>query len=112
MASLFNRDKSQEITRFVSLNEKQDIIRTVHNTLDGQQYIQRIGTPTISYELTLYVNEQGKQLLMQAEDVASLMEVKVKNGTYYGRIIELKEFKKLVAGYYEVTTTLSKVSEV
>ena len=112
MSRLFNRDTDIEITQFVSLNEKQDVIRTIHNTLDGQQHIQRIGEPTISYELTLYVNEQGKQLLMQAEDVASLLEVKVKNGTYYGRIIELKEFKKLTAQYYEVTATLSKVTEV
>ena len=112
MALFINRDTNEEITRFVSLLEKQDVIRTIHNTLDGQQYIQRIGSPTIKYELTLNVNEEGKILLMQAEDAASLLEVQVKNGTYYGRITELKDFKKLAGGYYEVSTTLSKVAEV
>ena len=112
MAQLKNKDTNGEITRFVSLQEKQDVIRTIHITLDGQQYIQRFGSPTISYELTLYVNEEGKILLMQAEDAASLLEVQVKNGTYYGRITELKDFKKLAGGYYEVSTTLSKVAEV
>jgi len=112
MARLLNRDTNVNITHFVSLQEKQDVIRATHITLDGQQYIQRIGSPTIKYELTLNVNEEGKVLLMQAEDAASLLEVQVKNGTYYGRITELKDFKKLAGGYYEVLATLSKVTEV
>ncbi len=112
MALLLNRNTGEEITSFVSLLEKQEVIRTIHNTLDGQQYIQRIGEPTISYELTLYVNEQGKQLLMQAENAASLLEARVKLGIFFGRIIKLSDFKKLTAQYYEVTATLSKVTEV
>ncbi len=112
MALLKNRDTNEVITRFVSLLEKQDVIRTIHNTLDGQQYIQRIGAPTISYELKLYVTEDSKRLLSQAEDAASLLEVRVNTGIYYGRIIELTDFKRLTLGYYEVTATLSKVVEV
>lgn len=112
MAKLLNRDTGEEITHFVSLNERQEVIRIIHDTLDGEQYIQRIGKPTVNYELTLYINEQGKQLLMQAEDNASLLEVRVKSGIYFGRITELKEFKKLTAGYFEVSATLSKVTEV
>ncbi len=112
MAKLINLDTTEEITQYVSLMEKQEVIRAIHNTLDGNQYIQRIGTPIISYELALYVNEQGKRLLMQAEDKASLLEVQVKSGTYFGRITELKFFKKLPAGYYEVSATLSSVTEV
>ncbi len=112
MALLTNRDTNEEITRFVSLLEKQDVIRTIHITLDGQQYIQRIGAPTISYELKLYVTDDGKRLLSQAEDAASLLEASVKTGIYYGRIIELSDFKRLTSGYYEVTAILSKVTEV
>jgi len=112
MAKLINRDTNEEITSYVSLMERQEVIRAIHNTLDGNQYIQRIGTPIISYELTLYVDESGKRLLMQAEDLASLLEVQVKNGTYFGRIMELKDFKKLPAEYYEVSATLSSVTEV
>lgn len=112
MAILINRDTGETITRFVSLLEKQEVIRTIHNTLDGQQYIQRIGAPTISYELKLYVTEDGKQLLSQAENAGSLLEVRVKAGIFIGRIIELSDFKKLTSDYYEVTATLAKVTEV
>lgn len=112
MAVLINRDTSEDITHFVSLQEKQDVIRTIHNTLDGQQYIQRIGAPTISYELKLYVTEDGKRLLSQAEDAASILEARMNTGIYFGRIIKLSDFKKLTTRYYEVTATLSKVTEV
>lgn len=112
MALFINRDTNKEITRFVSLLEKQEVIRTIHNTLDGQQYIQRIGAPTISYELKLYITEVGKQLLSQAEDAGSLLEARVQAGIFFGRIIKLSDFKKLTAQYYEVTATLSKVTEV
>ncbi len=108
MAGLKNKDTNEEITRFVSLNEKQDVIRTIHKTLDGRQYIQRIGKPTISYELSLYVSEQGKQLIMQAEDTGALLEFTIKKGVFCGRIIDLKDFEKLPAGYYKTTATLAE----
>lgn len=112
MVLFINRDTNEEITRFVSLLEKQEVIRTIHITLDGQQYIQRIGAPTISYDLKLYVTEDGKRLLLQAEDAASLLEARVKTGIHFGRIIKLSDFKRLTTNYYEVTATLSKVTEV
>ena len=99
MALLKNIVTNEEITKFVSLNEKQEVIRIVHKTLDGTQHIQRIGEPTKSYELNLYVNEQGKQMLMQAEDTGALLEATVKSGVYSGRIIEIKDFERLIAGY-------------
>jgi hypothetical protein len=107
MASLKNADTNEEITKFVSLNEKQDVIRIIHKTLDGAQHIQRIGEPSKSYELSLYVNEQGKQLLMLAEDTGALLEVTVQSGIYMGRIIELKDFEKMIGGYYKVVLILS-----
>ncbi len=112
MALLLNRDTNEEITRFVNLQEKQEVIRTIHSTLDGQQYIQRIGEPTISYELKLYITEDGKRLLSQAEDAGSLLEARVQTGIFFGRIIKLSDYKKLTVQYYEVAATLSKVTEV
>ncbi len=107
MAQLINKDTNEEITKFVSLNEKQEVIRIVHKTLDGAQHIQRIGEPTKSYELSLYVNEQGKQMLMQTEDTGALLEVVVKSGVYSGRIVDIKDFEKLIAGYYKTTVLLN-----
>jgi hypothetical protein len=107
MASLKNADKNEQITKFVSLNEKQEVIRIIHKTLDGASHIQRIGEPSKSYELTLYVNEQGKQMLMQVEDTGALLEVTVQSGVYSGRITELKDFEKMIGGYYKVVLILS-----
>ena len=106
MASLKNVDTKEEITKFVSINEKQEVIRIIHKTLDGVQNIQRIGEPLIGYELNLYVNEQGKQMLMQTEDTGALLEVTVRSGIYSGRITELKDFEKMIGGYYKVVVTL------
>jgi len=111
MALLINKDTDETITIYVSLNEKQEVIRIVHKTLDGTQHIQRIGEPTKSSELSLYVNEQGKQLLMQAEDTGALLEATVKSGVYSGRIIEIKDFERLIAGYYKVTAILAEEVE-
>ena len=107
MISLLNNDTNEEITKFVSFNVKQEVIRIIHKTLDGNQHIQRIGEPTKSYELSLYVNEQGKQLLMQAEDTVALLQVNVKSGVYYGRITDLKDFEKLPAEYFKTTAILA-----
>lgn len=111
MASLKNADTNEEITKFVSLNEKQEVIRIIHKTLDGAAHIQRIGEPSKSYELNLYVNEQGKQMLMQADDTEALLEATVKSGVYTGRIIELKDFEKMIGGYYKVGVTLGEETQ-
>jgi hypothetical protein len=108
MALLKNKDTNTEITRFVSLKEKQEVIRIVHKTLDGAQYIQRIGEPAKSYELTLFVNDQGKEKLMQAEDSGALLEVTVGSGIYSGRIVELKEFERISSNFYKTTAVIAK----
>lgn len=112
MAELLNNDTNDIITAFISLNTGQEVIRIIHKTLVGKQYIQRIGSPAITYLATVYVNESGKEILMQAEDTGALLKITVKNGVYYGRIIELKEFEKLPAGYYKTTITLAKEVDI
>ena len=108
MALLKNLDTNDGITQFVSLKEKQEVIRVIHRTLDGNQHIQRFGEPSITYEVTAYVCEIGRQKLQTAEDTCALLEVIVKNGVFLGRIISLDEFEKLPAGYYKTSLTLSK----
>ena len=46
MSYLKNADTNTLITRFVSLEEKQEVIRTAQTLLSGGVYIQRIGEPT------------------------------------------------------------------
>lgn len=108
MSELINNDLDELITGYVSLETKQEATRVIHKTLDGRQYIQRIGNPSIIYVVTVYITSQGKEQLMQAEDSGQLLKATVKSGTYYGRIIDLKDFEKLPSGHYKTTITLAK----
>lgn len=112
MSYLKNTATNEIITRFVSLRKTQEIIRTVQTALDGTEYLTRFGSPTVHYELTLYVDEAGKVSLMSAEDSVPLLECSVRQGLFTGRIIELGDFDYQVAGWYKVTATLAAVSEV
>src|SRR5574344_405581 len=105
MTYLKYKDTNMFITRFVSFRKTQDVIRTVQVALDGTEYLTRFGSPTVHYELTLYVNEAGKSTLMAAEDSVPLVECAVKQGVFTGRIVELGDFDYQAAGWYKTTAT-------
>ena len=111
MSYLKNADTNTLITRFVSLEEKQEVIRTAQTLLSGGVYIQRIGEPTVSYAVTAYVNRTGKALLLTAEDTAALLAVSVKHGVYYGRITELSFSERMAGDWFKATLTLAKEVE-
>jgi hypothetical protein len=112
MSYLKNTETDETITRFVSFRKTQEVIRTVQTALDGTEYLTRFGSPTVHYDLTLYVNEEGKAMLMDAEDSVPLLECSVNQGVFIGRITELGDFDYQAAGWYKVTATLAAVSEV
>ena len=112
MAYLKNKDTGKLITKFVSFQKTQDLTLTVQTALDGTEYLTRFGSPVYSYELEAYVNDAGKQLLMDAFDRLDLMEVSVRLGTYTGRIKSLGTFDLQYYGWYKVELTLSSVGEV
>ena len=112
MSYLINTETSEIITRFVSFRKTQEVIRTVQTALNGTEYLTRFGSPTVHYELTLYVNEAGKVALMTAEDSVPLLECSVKQGVFTGRVIELGNFDYQAAGWYKVAATLASASEV
>lgn len=112
MTELRNMDNDAVITTFVSLREKQEVIRTIHRTLDGRQLVSRFGSPAVSYELTVYVKEDGKQALFSAEDNLSLLRVTIGDSVYYGRITELSDFERITSEYYKAEVTLAKESDV
>lgn len=108
MTYLKNSETNTLITRFVSLEEKQEVIRTAQTLLSGGVYIQRIGEPTISYTVTAYVNRTGKALLFTAEDTDALLSVSVKHGLYYGRITDLSFSERMAGEWFKATLTLAK----
>ena len=112
MSYLKNKETNTLITRFVSFRKTQEVIRTVQTALDGTEYLTRFGSPTVHYELILYVNEVGKSALMAAEDSVPLLECAVRQGIFSGRIIKLSDFDYQAGGWYKVTATLAAVSEV
>lgn len=112
MTELRNTDTDTAITRFVSLKEKQEVIRTVHRTLDGRQLVSRFGEPAVSYELTVYVKEVGKQALFTAEDDLSLLKVTLGNKTYFGRITKLSDFERVSLEYFKAEVTLAREVDI
>ena len=112
MSYLKNADTNTLITRFVSLEEKQEVIRTAQTLLSGGVYIQRIGEPTVSYAVTAYVNRTGKAQLLTAEDTAALLSVSVKHGDYHGRVTELSFSERMAEDWFKATLTLAKEVEV
>lgn len=111
MAMLKNVDSGAHVTRFVSLSIAQEVIRSTQELLSGEVYIQRIGSPFVSYEVKAYVNRTGKSLLLDAEDTAALLEVTVRHGTYYGRITKLKIDDRQPGDWFEAEITLVKEME-
>ena len=112
MTELKNMDNSVIITPFVSMKEKQEVIRTIHKTLDGRQLISRFGEPAVSYELTVYVKEDGRQALFSAEDQLSLLKVTLGDKVYFGRIIKLSDFDRISREYFKAEVTLAKEADV
>jgi hypothetical protein len=108
MTELKNMDTGIVITSFVSLKEKQEVIRTLHKTLDGRQLASRFGEPAVSYDITVYVKENGRQALFTAEDEISLLKVTLGNRVYYGRITKLSDFDRISREYFKADITLVK----
>lgn len=108
MTELKNMDNDTVITPFVSLKEKQEVIRIIHKTLDGRQLISRFEEPTLFYELTVFVKEDGKQALFSAEAHLSLLKVTIKETLYYGRINKLSDFERITREYFKVGVTLAQ----
>ena len=112
MTELKDMDNGIVITPFVSLKEKQEVIRTLHKTLDGRQLISRFGEPAISYELTVYVKEDGRQALFYAEVQLSLLKVTLGDKVYFGRITKLSDFDRISREYFKAEITLAKETDV
>lgn len=112
MTELKNMDNGVVITPFVSLKQKQEVIRTLHRTLDGRQHVSRFGEPAVSYELTVYIKDDGRQALFSAEDRLSLLKVTLGDKVYFGRIIKLSDFDRVSREYFKAEATLAKEVDI
>lgn len=69
---------------------KQEIIRIIDKTLDGDRHIQIMGSPTIDYEVTCVTDQSGVEKIREAEALGSKVFIIEKSGkTMAGHIIEL-----------------------
>lgn len=112
MAKFINNDTKHLITIYVNLKQRQELTRTVQSTLDGTDYVEMYGKPRVYYDVTLYLNEEGKTRLEEAESKVSLCKIAVKKGEFTGRIVQVSKYDTLVTGWYKVNVTLAAVSEV
>ena len=107
MAQLYDITKEYAITRFVSLDESQEVNRIINKALDGTTYIQIVGKPSVNYQLEVYVDIMGKARLFRAEADCNLLRVSVQSGTYYGRITSLSISKMPPSKYFKATVVLA-----
>ncbi len=112
MAYLKNKETGRIITRYVSFRDNEERVLTIQTALDGTEYLTRFGKPVRHYELELYLDDKGKELLLAAADMLALLEISARQGTFEGRIISLSEFEILTAHHFKVEATLSSESEV
>ena len=112
MTELKNMDNGLLITPFVSLREKQEVIRTTHKTLDGRQLVSRFGMPMLSYDLTVFVKEDGKQALFYAEDNLSLLKVTIGGAVYFGRVTKLSDPERITREYFKAEVALAKEVDI
>lgn len=108
MADLYNETKSTSITGLVSLHDVQGLNRVENTALDGTYYMQIIGDPRVTYELTAYLKSSTiKTALLDAEADGDLLSVEVARGTFYGRIVSCK-VDKIKSELYKATIVLAK----
>lgn len=112
MAYLKNLSNGRIISKYVNFNKSQEINLTVQTALDGTEYLTRFGVPVYSYEVEVYVDEAGKQELMDAFDRLDLMEISVRIGTFSVRIKSMEKFDVQYYGWYKTKAVLSAESEV
>ena len=112
MAYLKNLDSDTLITKYVSFNKTQEITLSKQVALDGTEYLTRFGAPVYSYTLEVYVNDAGKELLMTAADLLNELEVKVRIGSFRGRIKSMDDFERVYYGWYKTNVILSAANEV
>lgn len=111
MAMLKNLTRGSEITPFVSLVQRETPRQVMVAALDGTRYLQSIGRPQTDYQLTAYVQPDGRAELDAAWWACDLLEVQIKRGTYRGRITSIIYGSRMAKDWYAATVTLAKEEE-
>ena len=112
MAYLKIVDTGATVTTYLNLYKSQQLTVTVQTALDGTSYMTRFGEPSYTYDIEVYVNEAGRDMLFDAFDKLFLMEANVKAGTFRGRLKELGNFEPQYHGWFKATVKLAEITEV
>lgn len=110
MTELRNLDTDQRISQYVNPLNDQDVIKVTHRTLDGQHYVQLIGSPAAIVEMDVYVDLPGKALLLQADAAGNLLLVSSSKGSFQGRILERGSWSKVGTAWFKTTLKLGVVT--
>lgn len=87
MSQLYDYTAEEEITEYISGEIDQDVNIIEHTALDGTYYQQIIGSPTLSYVATAYVDSAGRSALQAAQAHGNVLRVTIPDqGVFYGRI--------------------------
>lgn len=107
MAMLRDLDLGLDVTPHVSLQSTSTPRLVVATALDGTTYYQSIGQPATTYSVTAFVQLDGKRQLEASWAACNLMEVRVRSGTYYGRISSIDFGKRLAHNWHEAKIVMT-----
>jgi len=113
MKELYNLSSNTRITNLVGICEEvQAVTRITSQSIDGTVYLQVIGNPVKTYNVTACVRRNEKKLLEQAEANGDLVRITMSHGVYFGRIISLTFGDRKPQDWFEATMTVQKEAAV
>lgn len=109
MAELYNVSADRFITSLVGICEEvQTVNRITSQSIDGNTYIQIVGNPVKTYNVTACVRRSEKALLEQAEANCDLLRIIMSHGVYYGRITSLTFGERRPQDWFDAMMTVQK----
>lgn len=100
-------DGLTEISTMFIFEQEQSVNKVENVALDGTYYLQIIGDPAVTYNITAWVTLAGKTALQTAEALGNTISATNSSGTYRGRITSL-QFEWVGMDYYKATIVLAK----
>lgn len=86
----------------------QELNKIVSHALDGSTYIQTVGEPSGKIAATIIYDAENETLLKRAEANTSLVSLKTRDKTIYGRIINMELSHKWANGKYSANLIIAE----
>lgn len=110
MRQIYDVDSDTVITDLFNVNDDQNVIKVAHQTLDGQYYVQLIGSAAKIVNVDFLVDKAGKTAVLNADANGDLIQITTSDETIQGRILECGDWGKVGYNYFSSTFKLGVVT--